>query len=78
LIQRLLQIQRHWHYARTQEKYTLTFSERGMPIMRSNAYHCSLRVLAFTRMFGGGAWAADDIKLGMLYPLTGIYAAPGK
>jgi branched-chain amino acid transport system substrate-binding protein len=56
----------------------LTFSERGMPIMRSNAYHCCLRALAFTLVFGGSAWAADDIKVGMLYPLTGIYAAPGR
>ena len=29
-------------------------------------------------MFGGSAWAADEIKVGVLYPLSGIYAAPGK
>ena len=37
-----------------------------------------LWALALILVFGGGAWAADDIKVGVLYPLSGIYAAPGK
>jgi len=46
--------------------------------MRSNGYYCFLRALALILVFGGRAWAADEIKVGLLYPLTGIYAAPGK
>jgi branched-chain amino acid transport system substrate-binding protein len=37
-----------------------------------------LGALALILVFGGRAWAADEIKVGLLYPLTGIYAAPGK
>ena len=34
--------------------------------------------LALILVFGGSAWAADDIKVGVLYPLSGIYSSAGK
>jgi branched-chain amino acid transport system substrate-binding protein len=34
--------------------------------------------LALMLVFGGGAWAADEIKVGLLYPLSGIYSSAGK
>jgi len=57
-------------------KQNLTFNERGNPIMRSNRYCCVLWALALG--FGGTVWAQAEIKVGLLYPLSGVYAAPGK
>ena len=37
-----------------------------------------LWALALILVFGGSAWAADDIKVGVLYPLSGIYSSAGK
>ena len=37
-----------------------------------------LCALALILVFGGGAWAADEIKVGLLYPLSGIYSSGGK
>lgn len=34
--------------------------------------------LALILGFGGGVWAADEIKVGLLYPTSGIYAGPAK
>ena len=59
-----------------QAKQNLTFNERGNPIMRSNRYCCVLWALALG--FGGTVWAQAEIKVGLLYPLSGVYAAPGK
>ena len=44
--------------------------------MRLNLHR--LWALALVLGFGGSAWAADDIKVGVLYPLSGIYSSAGK
>ena len=44
--------------------------------MRMNMHR--LWALALVMVFWGGAWAADDIKVGVLYPLSGIYSSAGK
>lgn len=44
--------------------------------MRMHMYR--LWALALILMSGGSAWAADDIKVGLLYSTSGVYAGPSK